>query len=98
MVEAVAMAKDMGAQPGHFVVGQFDNPANPAIHRATTGPEIWRDTAGTVAALVAVRAGRGREGRDAHGRGMVGMAGETAQSIARSFGEQASQSINQSVF
>lgn len=38
---------------GSFLASQFDNPANPAAHEATTGPEIWRDTAGRVDALVA---------------------------------------------
>ncbi len=39
--------------PGAILAGQFDNPANPAIHRDTTGPEIWRDTEGHVDAVVA---------------------------------------------
>jgi cysteine synthase A len=39
--------------PGSFIPHQFDNPANPAIHYRTTGPEIWRDTAGRVDYLVA---------------------------------------------
>ncbi len=34
--------------PGSFIPGQFENPVNPAIHRKTTGPEIWEDTDGTV--------------------------------------------------
>lgn len=38
---------------GAFMPGQFDNPANPAIHYKTTGPEIWRDTDGKVDAFVA---------------------------------------------
>ncbi|MBD1598631.1 cysteine synthase A [Pseudomonas typographi] len=37
----------------YFLPGQFDNPANPAIHEKTTGPEIWRDTDGAVDVLVA---------------------------------------------
>ena len=36
------------AMPGSFIPGQFDNPANPAAHESTTGPEIWRDTDGAV--------------------------------------------------
>ena len=39
--------------PGSFLPGQFDNPANPQVHRDTTGPEIWRDTDGQVDVLVA---------------------------------------------
>ncbi len=42
-----------GETPGSFVPGQFVNPANPAVHRATTGPEIWRDTDGRVDIFIA---------------------------------------------
>ena len=41
------------AEPNSFIPGQFVNPANPAIHKATTGPEIWRDTDGEVDYFIA---------------------------------------------
>jgi len=50
---AVAKAEEVGAADGAVLVRQFANEANPAIHRATTAQEIWRDTDGKVAALVA---------------------------------------------
>ncbi|MBQ3724806.1 MAG: cysteine synthase A [Oscillospiraceae bacterium] len=54
MKGAIAKAEELAAQiPGSFIPGQFVNPANPAIHRATTGPEIWRDTDGPVDIFVA---------------------------------------------
>jgi len=49
---AVARAEEIGANENAVLVRQFANPANPAIHRATTAEEIWRDTDGQVAALV----------------------------------------------
>lgn len=50
---AVAKAEELGKAPGSVLVRQFANAANPAIHRKTTAEEIWRDTDGKVAALVA---------------------------------------------
>lgn len=53
MSGAIAKAADLTRQiPGAFMPAQFDNPANPAAHRATTAEEIWRDTAGHVDVLV----------------------------------------------
>ena len=48
--KAAALAAEI---PNAFIPGQFDNPANPAIHKATTGPEIWRDIDGKVDIFVA---------------------------------------------
>ena len=54
MTGAIEKAKELAADiPGSFIPGQFDNPANPAAHFATTGPEIWRDTEGQVDLFVA---------------------------------------------
>lgn len=54
MSGAIAKAKEISEEiPGSIIAGQFDNPANPAIHRATTGPEIWDDTDGEVDIFVA---------------------------------------------
>ena len=54
MKGAIAKAEELAAEiPGSFIPGQFVNPANPAIHKATTGPEIWRDTDGAVDIFVA---------------------------------------------
>ena len=54
MTGAIAKAKELAEEiPGSFIPGQFVNPANPAVHRATTGPEIWRDTDGKVDICVA---------------------------------------------
>ena len=54
MKGAIAKAEELAAEiEGSFIPGQFVNPANPAIHRATTGPEIWEDTDGTVDIFIA---------------------------------------------
>ena len=51
---AIAKAEELAQEtPGAFIPGQFDNPANPAMHRATTGPEIWNDTDGEVDIFIA---------------------------------------------
>lgn len=54
MKGAIEKAEALTAEiPGSFIPGQFTNPANPAMHRATTGPEIWEDTDGTVDIFIA---------------------------------------------
>ena len=54
MSGAIAKAEELAREiPGSFIPGQFVNPANPAAHKATTGPEIWRDTDGAVDIFVA---------------------------------------------
>ncbi len=50
---AVAKAEELGKEPGSVLVRQFANAANPAIHRATTAEEIWRDTNGEVDIFIA---------------------------------------------
>lgn len=51
---AIAKAKELAEEyENSFIPGQFENPVNPAIHRKTTGPEIWRDTDGQVDIFVA---------------------------------------------
>ena len=54
MAGAIAKAEDLAREiPGSFIPGQFENQANPAAHRTSTGPEIWADTDGTVDIFVA---------------------------------------------
>ena len=54
MKGAIAKAEELAKEtPDSFIPGQFVNPANPAIHRKTTGPEIWNDTDGKVDAFIA---------------------------------------------
>lgn len=54
MKGAIAKADELAREiPGSFIPGQFVNPANPEVHRKTTGPEIWKDTEGQVDLFVA---------------------------------------------
>jgi len=52
MAGAIAKAEELAARPNHFMPQQFNNPANPEIHRRTTAEEIWHDTDGKVDILI----------------------------------------------
>ena len=52
MDESVALARSIAEETGAFMPHQFSNPANPEAHFRTTGPEIWTDTAGDIAAFI----------------------------------------------
>ena len=53
MKGAIAKADELAQRPGHLLLQQFENPANPEVHRRTTAEEIWQDTDGKVDILVA---------------------------------------------
>jgi cysteine synthase len=52
MAGAIAKAEELAARPNHFMPQQFNNPANPEVHRRTTAEEIWNDTDGKVDILI----------------------------------------------
>lgn len=52
MAGAIAKAEELAARPNHFMPQQFNNPANPEVHRRTTAEEIWNDTDGRVDILI----------------------------------------------
>ncbi len=75
MKGAVEKAKEIvESTPNAFMPQQFENPANPEIHRKTTAEEIWKDTDGKVDILVGGR----RHGGNDHGRGGVHQEAEAA--------------------
>ena len=54
MTGAISRAQELNRQiEGSVILGQFDNPANPAVHKSTTGPEIWEQTGGNIDIFVA---------------------------------------------
>ena len=89
---AVARAEAMAKDPKYFMPQQFKNPANPAIHFTTTGPEIWNDTEGKVDVFVAgvgtggTITGVSRFFKDAQGQKLYTVAVEPASSPVLSGG------------
>jgi len=89
---AVARAEEMAQDPKYFMPQQFKNPANPAIHFTTTGPEIWNDTEGKVDVFVAgvgtggTITGVSRFFKDAQGQKLHTVAVEPASSPVLSGG------------
>jgi cysteine synthase A len=89
---AVARAEEVAKDPKYFMPQQFKNPANPAIHFTTTGPEIWNDTEGKVDVFVAgvgtggTITGVSRFFKDAQGRKVHTVAVEPAASPVLSGG------------
>ncbi len=90
---AVARAEELAKDPKYFMPQQFRNPANPAIHFKTTGPEIWNDTEGKVDVLVAgvgtggTITGVSRFFKDAQGQKLHAVAVEPADSPVLSGGK-----------
>lgn len=88
MKGAIAKAEEIVASnPQHYVMlKQFENPANPAIHQQTTGPEIWRDTEGKIDVLVAgvgtggTISGTSRYIKQEQGKAIISVAVEPAES------------------
>jgi cysteine synthase A len=99
MKGAIAQAEELSKQPGWFMPQQFNNPANPAIHLKTTGPEIWNDTEGKVDILVSgvgtggTITGVSRFIKQKIGRPLVSIAVEPAASPVLSGGQPGKHKI-----